>query len=101
MTCLRFTNLGYRKTITSKRNVNDFSHRIFVSTSGNDTHTGSEDSPFLTIGKAVESASLLSENSLITILKGDYHISSTILLNSAKRIVITGKKGTVINYYIY
>lgn len=96
MNCLRFTNLGFRKTISAKRNVSDFSHRIFVSVTGNDTNTGSEESPFLTIEKAISYSETLSGNVLITIEKGDYHISESISINTANKITITGKKGVVL-----
>ena len=50
----------------------------------------------MTISHALSVISSLTGGSLITLLKGDYHISNSISINPVNKLVITGKKGTVI-----
>lgn len=89
---IRFCNTGFRVSEGSRRSsVADAAEKIYVSTFGSDINDGSEQSPLLTIGKAIEVAEGLSSYRVAIILEeGTYRVNSTITINSEKKLIFWG-----------
>lgn len=73
---------------------------LYVSMDGSDTNSGSESSPFLTVAKAIKSAT--EDETTIQIMNGEYEVYTLNSLSaSGKKIIIKGKneKTTLIVKY--